>query len=79
MTFRVWLHGSLPCRSAHQTTNQSVVTAAQWLLEGRYTSDTRHHEKPAEKEHRYHKLMDALTLKRFDDKLMIFAFGVGGI
>ena len=49
-----------------------------WLIEGGYTSDTRHLEKLAEKKHQHHKLMDALTLRGFDAKLIIFAFGVGG-
>ena len=49
-----------------------------WLIEGGYTSDTRHLEKLAEKKNQHHKLMEALTLRGFDAKLMIFAFGVGG-
>ena len=43
-----------------------------------YTSDTRHLEKLAEKKSQHHKLMDALKLRGFDAKLMIFAFGAGG-
>ena len=43
-----------------------------WLIEGGYTSDTRH----LENQHR--KLVGALGLRGFDVKPMIFAFGVGG-
>ena len=48
-----------------------------WLIEGGYTSNTRHLEKLVEKKHQHHRLMDALTLRGFDAKLIIFAFGVG--
>ena len=49
-----------------------------WLIEGGYTSDSRHLKKLAEKKNQHHKLMEALTLRGFDAKLMIFAFGLGG-
>ena len=48
------------------------------LIEGGHTSDSRHLEKLAEKKSQRHTLMDASALRRFDAKLMIFAFGVGG-
>ena len=52
-----------------------------WLIEGGYTSDTRHLEKLAEKQNQHRKLVGALELRGFDVKPMIlskFAFGVGG-
>ena len=49
-----------------------------WLIEGGYTSDIRHSEKLADKKNQHHRLLDALTLRGFDAKLMIFAFGVCG-
>ena len=49
-----------------------------WLIEGGYTSDTRHLEKLAEKQNQHRKLVGALELRVFDVKPMIFAFGVGG-
>ena len=49
-----------------------------WLVEGGYTSDTRHLEKLAEKQNQQQKLVGALELRGFDVKPMIFAFGVGG-
>ena len=49
-----------------------------WLIEGSYTSDTRHLEKPAEKQNQHRKLAGDLELRGFDVKPMIFAFGVGG-
>ena len=49
-----------------------------WLIEGSYTSDTRHLEKLAEKQNQQQKLVGALELRGFDVKPMIFAFGVGG-
>lgn len=49
-----------------------------WLIEGGYTSDTRHLEKLAEKQNQHRKVVGALELGRFDVKPMIFAFGVGG-
>ena len=49
-----------------------------WLIQGGYTSDTRHLEKLAEKQNQHRKLVRALELRRFDVKPMIFAFGVGG-
>ena len=48
-----------------------------WLIEGGYTSDTRHLETLAEKQNQHQKLV-ALELRVFDVKPMIFAFGVGG-
>ena len=49
-----------------------------WLIEGGYTSDTRHLEKLAEKKNQRQKLVGALELRGFDVKPIIFAFGVGG-
>ena len=52
-----------------------------WLIEGSYTSDTRHLEKLAEKLNQHQKLVGALELRRFDFidvKPMVFTFGVGG-
>ena len=49
-----------------------------WLIEGGYTSDTRHLEKLAEKQNQHQKLEGALEVRGFDIKPMIFAFGVGG-
>ena len=47
-----------------------------WLIEGGYTSDTRHLEKLAEKQSQHHNLVCAMGLREFDVKPMIFAFGV---
>ena len=49
-----------------------------WLIEGGYTSDTRHLEKLAEKQNQHSKQVGALKLRGFDVKPMIFAFGAGG-
>ena len=49
-----------------------------WLIEGDYTSDTRHLEKLAEKQKQHRKLVGASELRRFDVKPITFAFGVGG-
>ena len=49
-----------------------------WLIEGGYTSDTRHLEKLAEKQNQHRKLVGALELRGFDVKPMVFTFGVGG-
>ena len=49
-----------------------------WLLEGGYTSDTRHLEKPTEKERQHDTLLKALDLQGFDTRLGGLTFGVGG-
>ena len=48
-----------------------------WVLDGGYTSDTRHLEKIQDKETQHSKLMHALQMRGYDAKLMIFTFGVG--
>ena len=42
------------------------IKAKVWLIEGGYTSDTRHLEKLAEKKNQHQKLMDALVVRGFD-------------
>ena len=49
-----------------------------WLIEGGYTSDTRHLEKLAEKKSQHASLMNAIENRGLDARLMIFTFGVGG-
>ena len=49
-----------------------------WLIEGGYTSYTRHLEKLAEKQNQHRTLVGALNLRGSDVKPMIFAFEVGG-
>ena len=71
------MHRDLCFRSAIAVL-QNTTCRIVWLIEGGYTSDTRYLEKLAEKKNQHHKLMNALTLRGFDAKLMIFAFGVGG-
>ena len=50
------------------------------MLEGGCTADTRHQlqEKIQKKRQQYKQLMQALTLREYDARLMVFTFGVGG-
>ena len=48
-----------------------------WLIEGGYTSDTRHLERLAEKQNQHQKLIGAPELRGYDVKPMIVTFGVG--
>ena len=43
-----------------------------WLIEGSYTSDTRHLEKLAEKQNQHQKLVGGLELRGYDAKPMVF-------
>lgn len=65
-------------RSSRAESSSGPRQGKVWLIEGAYTSDTRHFEKLAEKKHQHHILMDALTQRGFDAKFVVFAFGVGG-
>ena len=49
-----------------------------WLLEGGYTSETRHLEKIEEKRQQHKTLLKALEMQGFDVRLLILTFGVGG-
>ena len=49
-----------------------------WLLEGGYTSDTRHLEKIEEKRQQHKTLLKALEMQGFDVRLLILTFSVGG-
>jgi len=49
-----------------------------WLLEGGYTSGTRHLEKIEEKRQQHKKLLKALEIQGFDVRLLILTIGVGG-
>ena len=49
-----------------------------WVLEGGYTSDTRHLDKIKEKKEQHKTLLEALELQGFDSRLGILTFGVGG-
>ena len=49
-----------------------------WVIEGGYTSDTRHMDKVREKQRQHHALMEALQIRGYNAKLMTFTFGVGG-
>ena len=60
---------------AHQGLNAEKVL----LIEGGYTSDTRHLKKLAAKQSQYGKLADALNLGKLDLKPMTFAFGTPGL
>ena len=68
---------------SHQTTSRTNGSAGPqrrkvWLIEGGYTSDTRHLEKLAGKKDQHRSLMNALEDRGLDARLMIFTFGVGG-
>ena len=47
-------------------------------VEGGYTADIRHHEKIQKKREQHKQLMQALTLRGHDARLMVFTSGVGG-
>ena len=49
-----------------------------WLLEGGYTSDTRHLAKIEEKRQQHKTLLKALEMQGFDARLLILTVGVGG-
>ena len=49
-----------------------------WVIEGGYTSDTRHAEKVQEKMEQHKTLLQALEAQGFDTRLAILTFGVGG-
>ncbi len=49
-----------------------------WVIEGGYTSDTRHVEKVQEKMEQHKTLLQALEAQGFDTRLAILTFGVGG-
>ncbi len=49
-----------------------------WVIEGGYTSDTRHAEKVQEKKEQHRTLLQALEVQGFDTKLAILTLGVGG-
>ena len=68
-----------PGNHEHQPSTRSQVRKRKvWLLEGGYTSDTRHLEKVEEKKQQHETLMKALDLQGFDARLLILTFGVGG-
>ena len=76
-------HPELSTIMSHQTTSRTNGSAGPqrrkvWLIEGGYTSDTRHLEKLAEKKDQHCSLMNALEDRGLDARLMIFTFGVGG-
>ena len=48
-----------------------------WLIEGGYTSETRHLEKLAEKQNQHRKLVGALEVRGVDVKPVVLTFGVG--
>ena len=49
-----------------------------WLVQGGYTSDTRHLEKIEEKRQQHKTLLKALEMQGFDVRLLILTTGVGG-
>ena len=49
-----------------------------WLLEGGYTSDTRHLDKIEEKRQQHKTLLKALEMQGCSARLLILTFGVGG-
>ena len=49
-----------------------------WLLEGGYTSDTKHLEKIWEKIEQHQTLLEALSLRGFEARLGLLTFGVRG-
>ena len=49
-----------------------------WLLEGGYTSNTRHLEKIEEKRQQDKTLLKALEMQGYSARLLILTFGVGG-
>ena len=68
-----------PGNHAHQpTTRPQTRRRKVWLLEGGYTSDTRHLDKIAEKKQQHETLLKAMELQGFDTRLLILTFGVGG-
>ena len=76
-------HPELSAIMNNRTTSMAGSSAGPqrrkvWLIEGGYTSDTRHLEKLAEKKNQHQSLMNALEDRGLDARLMIFTFGVGG-
>ena len=63
---------------AQQPSTPQIRKRRVWLLEGGYTSDTKHLEKVEEKKRQHETLMKALNLQGFDARLLILTFGVGG-
>ena len=49
----------------------------EWLIEGGFTSDTRHLQKLAEKQNQHRKLVGAMELRGFDVMPLVFTSGVG--